>query len=326
MTIAESSWTTAVDAIGAADHPVLACHLGPDGDALGSMVALALGLKTLGRSVTASWSEPFGVPKQYGFLPGLDLVSPPSTVPESPDLMITFDAGSLERLGTLEKNARNAKALIVVDHHRSNDSFGTVNLIDPDAAASAVLVYELLQRMSIPLNRDIAMCLYTGLVTDTGRFQYRNTTPSVMTMAADLLTHGIEHDRISRLIYDTHPAGYLRLLSIALARMEILPEPSMVWTWIDNSDLDAAGVTLEDTEALIDVVRTAQEAEVACVIKQSPEGRYKVSMRSKGVADVGAVCEALGGGGHALAAGFTSPDGDPGSIAAAVAERLTSAR
>lgn len=326
MTITEATWNEAVAAINAAEQPVLACHLGPDGDALGSMVALALGLATRGRKVTASWSEPFGVPRQYDWLSGLDLLSPPSDVPAEPDVMITFDAGSLERLGTLEPNARAAKKLIVVDHHRSNDNFGHINLVDPEAAASAVLVHELLGRMGIPLDREIAQNLYVGLVTDTGRFQYSNTTPRVMTIASDLLAHGIEHDRIARIIYDTHPLGYLRLLSVALSRIEMISGPSketsMVWTWIDNDDLKTAGIGMDDTEALIDVVRVAEEAEVACVLKETADGRFKVSMRAKGATDIGAICEALGGGGHALAAGFTAEGTDPRAIALDIAARL----
>lgn len=326
MTITEATWNEAVAAIEAAEHPVLACHLGPDGDALGSMVALGLGLATWGRKVTASWSEPFGVPRQYDWLPGLDLLARPSEVPAEPDVMITFDAGSLERLGTLEANARAAKNLIVVDHHRSNDHFGHINLVDPDAAASAVLVHELLGRMGIPLDREIAQNLYVGLVTDTGRFQYSNTTPRVMQIAADLIACDIDHPRIARIVYDTHPVGYLRLLSIALSRIEVVPGPTvettMVWTWIDNDDLKTAGVGIDETEALIDVVRVAEEAEVSCVLKETPDGRFKVSMRAKGATDIGAICEALGGGGHALAAGFTAEGTDPRAIALDIAARL----
>jgi phosphoesterase RecJ-like protein len=323
MSIDETSWEEALRVLRAPGRVVLACHLGPDGDALGSMLALGLALRAAGREVIASWgSDPFVVPKQYGFLPGLDLATTPDRVPPAPDLMATFDAGSFARLGTLEPNARAARSLVVVDHHASNDSFGTVNLIDPDAAASAVLVYELLGRLGAPLDRDIAACLYTGIVTDTGRFQYRNTTPRIHEIAADLLSYDIAHDTIARLVYDTHPVGYLKVVAAALDRAEVIPDAGMIWTWITQADLAAAGIDLEDTEALIDVVRTAETAEVACVLKENPQGRFKVSMRSKGAVDVGAVCEAFGGGGHRLAAGFTSADGDPRGIVEAIAARL----
>ncbi|MHB8512971.1 MAG: DHH family phosphoesterase [Actinomycetota bacterium] len=323
MTIEESAWTKAIEALQAAEHPVLSCHLGPDGDALGSMIALAIALHKQGRAVTASYSEPFDIPKQYAFFPGLDLLKHPNEVPDEPELLITFDAGSIDRLGTLTDKAKKAKTLIVVDHHRSNDHFGHINLIDPNAAASAVLVFELLERLKIDLDKDIATCLYTGLVTDTGRFQYQNTTPKVMKIAAELLEHKIEHDRIARIIYDTHPVGYLRLLSVALHRLVINTHASMVWTWITNHDLKEADIGLDDTEALIDVVRTADVAEVALVLKETPQGTFKASMRSKGKADVGKVCESFGGGGHALAAGFTSPLHDPAEIAKQIAAKLT---
>lgn len=324
MTISEATWTEALSVVRAPGQIVLACHLGPDGDALGSMLALALALHAQGRAVIASWgSDPFVVPKQYAFLPGLDLTTTPEKVPEAPEQMITFDAGSFARLGTLERNARAARGLVVVDHHASNDRFGTVNLVDPGAAASAVIVHELLKRLGVSLNREIAACLYTGIVTDTGRFQYRNTTPEIHHIAADLLGRGIAHDEIARLVYDTHPLGYLKLVGVAMERAEVIADASMIWTWITQEDLASGGIDLEDTEALIDIVRTADAAEVACVVKETADGRFKVSMRSKGEVDVGTICEAFGGGGHRLAAGFTSGDGDPRRVVAAVAARLT---
>lgn len=322
MSISEAQWSAALDVLATGEAPVLACHIGPDGDAMGSTLALALAMRKIGKSPMPSWSEPFGVPKQYAFVPGQELLVPPPKIPATPEVMWTFDAGSFERLGTLEAIGRAAGKLVVVDHHVSNDSFGTVNLVDAEAAASAVVVYELIKRAGIELDRDIATLLYLGLVTDTGRFQYRNTTPSVHEMAADLLSHGVPQDEISRLVYDTHPFGYLKLVATALDRAEIVEDASLVWTWVTQKDLAANKVQLEDTEALIDVVRTAAEAEVAAVLKETPEGRFKVSMRSKGRVNVGAICEALGGGGHALAAGFTSADGDARSIVGDLAGRL----
>jgi phosphoesterase RecJ-like protein len=212
--------------------------------------------------------------------------------------------------------------LIVVDHHVSNDHFGTINLIDPHAAASAVLVYELLGKMGLALDEDIATCLYTGLVTDTGRFQYKNTTPAVHRIAADLLAHGAPHDRITDIVYNTHPVAYLKLAAVALDRIRHRQDASMVWTWVTQKDLAAAGVGMDDIEGLIDLVRTADVADVAAVLKEQPDGKYKVSMRSRGDANVGAVCESFGGGGHALAAGFTARDGDPAATVEEIAAAL----
>jgi phosphoesterase RecJ-like protein len=323
VSIRESEWTDALAAIEGASTIALACHLGPDGDALGSMLALAIALNEQGRDAIASWgSDPFSVPRQYVFLPKLDLISPPSLFPAAPELMITFDAGSFERLGTLEQNARAARSLLVVDHHVSNEHFGTINLVDGSAAASAVIVHELLKRLNVRLDEAIATCLYTGLVTDTGRFQYRNTTPEVHHVAAELLAAGAPHDEITEVVYNTHPVGYLRLASRALERLELRPEASLVWTWVTQQDLSDHKIEMEDIEGLIDLVRTADAADVACVLKEQTDGRFKVSMRSKGGSDVGALCARMGGGGHMLAAGFTSRNGDRGALIDEIASGL----
>jgi phosphoesterase RecJ-like protein len=323
VSVSAQQWAKAVEAIDAPGRIALACHLGPDGDALGSMLALAIALNERGRETVASWgSEPFSVPRQYSFLPRLELLSPPESFPAAPEVMITFDAGSFERLGTLEGNARAARTLIVVDHHVSNESFGTINLIDGQAAASAVLVFELLKKMSIPLDRDIASCLYTGLVTDTGQFQYKNTTPEVHRIAAELVAAGAPQDDIAREVYGTHPVGYLRVAAASLARIQVRDDVGMVWTSITQQDLKEHGVDLEDVEALIDLVRTVDVADVAVILKEQPDGSFKVSMRSKGANDVGAICTALGGGGHRLAAGFTSRNGDVASTIEEIASAL----
>jgi bifunctional oligoribonuclease and PAP phosphatase NrnA len=286
------------------------------------MLALGLGLRKAGHHVVASWGgEPFAVPKQYVFLPGQELIAPPSAFPPVPSLMATFDAGSFDRLGTLEPHAHKAEGLLVIDHHASNDEFGTLNLVDPDAAASAVIVYHLLQRLGIELDQAIAINLYTAIVTDTGSFKYRNTTPAVHDIASDLLRFDIHHDDIVRTVYDTHPVGFLKLAALALDRAEIIPGASMIWTWVSQGDLERFGIELEDTEGLIDIVRTAEEAEVACVMKQGLDGKYKASLRSKGNANVGVVASAFGGGGHAFAAGFTA-DGDARAAVEAIAQRL----
>lgn len=321
-TITDDVWREAVAAIETAPDVALACHVGPDGDALGSMLALGMLLRSSGKHTTLSWGEPFIVPKHYAFLPGLELATPPGDFPAAPDLMVTFDAGSFDRLGSLEANARAAKRLLVIDHHASNSCFGSINLVDPEAAASAVIVWQLAKRLGGTFDRDTATCIWTGLVTDTGSFKYRNTTAAIHDMAAELMRFGVEHDSIAREVFDTHPFAYLKLAAIALERAELAPGAGIVWTWITQKDLEEHRLDVEDTEALIDVVRTAAEAEVACVLKEMPDGRYKVSMRSKGGVDVGRVAERMGGGGHPFAAGFTTPDGDPRASVARVAEYL----
>jgi phosphoesterase RecJ-like protein len=308
-----SSWDDATRLLRDADEVALACHVSPDGDALGSMLALGLALRSLGKRPLASWgSRPFAVPARYAYLPTGGLLTDPDDFPEAPDLLVTFDTGSVERLGTLRAGAEKAGTLVVVDHHPSNTRYGDVHLVDPTAAATAVLVAALVDRLGVPLDADIATCLYTGLSTDTGSFTFGATTPDVHALAGRLLATGIDHDAIARSIWDTNRFGYLRLLGEVLGRAVL--EPRLVWTWVSADDLARHGVTLDEVEGVIDVLRTAAEAEVAVVCKQEPGGRYAVSLRCKGRVDVGAVATALGGGGHRLAAGFTSDADVPATI------------
>ena len=312
MNVSEQDWEQATKLLRVADEVVLVCHVAPDGDALGSMLALGAALRSAGTKVIASWgSEPFEVPANYGFLPALDLLVPAEDVPAAPSLLVTLDSGSVDRLGTLADRVSTADEVLVVDHHSSNTEYGTVHLVDHGAAATAVVVAELLDRLGLPVTQDEAASLYTGLVTDTGSFKHASTSPAVHELAARLLATGIRHDLISRRIWDDQPFGYVQLLGEVSARARLEPTAvgglGLVWTEVHADDLERHGLGLADVEGVIDVLRTAQEAEVALVVKADPcDGLYKVSVRSKGVVDVGAVCTALGGGGHRFAAGYTS--------------------
>jgi phosphoesterase RecJ-like protein len=293
----------AAEAISSAGSLALACHVAPDGDALGSMLALHRLALAAGKSSVASWPEPFVVGPHYTFLPGLEEATKPADFPAVPDVMITFDCGSLDRLGELAEPARAAGCLIVVDHHRTNDGYGAINVIDPDAAASAVIVRRLVDRLGWELDREAAICLFTGLVCDTGRFQYDNTTPEVFELAAELTHFGLPVAAINRQLFEEHRLAYLRLAAAALDRAELDVDRRFVATWVTADDLEANGVGLEETEGLIDLVRRTSEADVSCVLKETPEGT-KVSLRAVSDVDVGAIATTFGGGGHRAAAGF----------------------
>lgn len=314
MTAAEVDWAEAVRVLTSCDEVTLVCHVGPDGDALGSMLALGLALRSRGVTVKASWgSKPFEVPTAYASLPGLDLLVEADEIPAAPGLLVTFDTGSADRLGVLADRVKTAHDVLVIDHHVTNTRYGTINLVDEQAAATAVVVMDLLDRMSCPLTAEIAAPVYTGLVTDTGSFKYAATTPQVHELAARLLATGIRHDVISRDIWDTAPFSYVQLLGTVCSRAVLEPKAvgglGLVWSTVTGEDLAMHGLALSDVEGVIDVLRLSREAEVSAVLKTDPEdGLLKVSTRSKGVIDVGAVCESLGGGGHRFAAGFTSSD------------------
>jgi phosphoesterase RecJ-like protein len=298
----------AARAISGARTVALACHVTPDGDALGSMLGLFHVLRAAGCDVVASFSTPFVIAPHYRQLPGLDLLTDPSEFPREPEVMVTFDCGSLGRLGDLEPAAKAAGELVVIDHHISNDRYGTINVIDPDAAASGSLVRRLIGALGMPLNRDAAVCLYAALVCDTGRFQYDTTTPAVFELARELAEFDVPITSLSRALFEEHRFTYLKLLGDALSRAELVPEERFVWTAITQADLTRYGVTMEEVEGLIDIVRRTAEAEVTCVLKEETDGTVRVSLRSLSDIDVRHIAEAEGGGGHRFAAGFSSDD------------------
>ncbi|MGN9809641.1 DHH family phosphoesterase [Micromonospora sp. BQ11] len=309
----EAEWAAAVAAV--RDLPPdgrvqLICHVNPDGDALGSMLGFGLGLRHQGvRQLRATFPGPPEVPEPFRGLPGLDLLVPASEAYPDPDLVVCFDAASESRLGELVDRLETAGTALVLDHHASNTRFGGVNLVDPYAAATSVVVEELLTRLGVPLDASIAECLYVALSTDTGSFRFEATTPAVHAMAARLLATGIRPGDISRRVFDTRPFGAVRLFGEVLSRARLEPAAAaghgLVWTYATLDDLTRHDQRPYILEALIDSVRCTAEADVSCVVKQTGPGEWAVSMRSKGAVDVSRVAVALGGGGHRFAAGFT---------------------
>jgi bifunctional oligoribonuclease and PAP phosphatase NrnA len=315
----EEALTRAATAIRSAREVSLACHVSPDGDALGSMLALHHVLCAAGIRSVASFSEPFIVAPHYRELPGLELLTPPDRFPREPRVMVTFDSGSLARLGDLEPSAKAAGELIVIDHHVSNQRYGSINVIDPDAAASGVLVRRLIGRLELPMTRDAAVCLYAALVCDTGRFQYQSTTPAVFELARELACFDLPIPELSRTLFEEHRFAYLQLLAEALQNAVLVPDKKFVWTKVSQADLAHHGVSFEEVEGLIDVVRRTREAEIACVLKEGADSTWRVSLRSLGSVDVCHIAERQGGGGHRFAAGFTSDE----SAEAVVAQILS---
>ncbi|HET6794654.1 MAG TPA: DHH family phosphoesterase [Acidimicrobiales bacterium] len=293
----------AAAAIASAGTVALACHAFPDGDALGSMLGLHHLCRSQGRSSVAAWPEPDQVAPHYRFLPGLDTVTRAAEFPARPDVMVTFDCGSPDRLGRLEPAARAAGQLIVLDHHATAVPFGTINVIDPAAAATAVVVRRLAERLGWPLNREAAECLYVGLVTDTGSFRHDNTTAEVFLLAAELASFGLPIARDSRQLFSKHRFAYLGLAAECLAGARLDADLGLVTAVVRRADLERFGVGMDETEGLIDLVRTTAEAEVAAVAKEFPD-RVKVSLRSVERVDVGRIAAGLGGGGHRFAGGF----------------------
>ena len=287
---------------------VLSGHVQPDADALGSTLSLAEGLRRRGARVLVTFPGPFTLPTSLGWLPGAEGLVPSTAVPSSPDVFVSLDAASPARLGELAVLLDTAGTSIVVDHHASNPGFGDVRLVDGGAPATVTLVAGLLDELGVTLDRPLATCLYAGLAADTGSFRFGNTRPETHELAARLLATGIDHSDISRRLFDTAPFGWLGLLSVVTGRAVLETEVGggLVWTWSSTAEAAEHGLPGEQLEALVDVVRSTQEADVACVLKGQDDGSWSVSLRSRGATDVARVAMALGGGGHVLAAGYSS--------------------
>ena len=306
------------------DSVALACHVGPDGDALGSMMAFGLAARDAGKKVVTSFGSPFVVPYNLAFLPTVGLV-PPDEFPESPPVMVVFDAGSADRLAELGHHAGTAGTLIVLDHHITNEGFGDIAVVDGDVAATGEIVAELLGVLDWPITPDIATCLHTAVVTDTGRFQYSATKPSTFKLAAGLVAAGADTDYIGQQVYEQAPFGYLRAAGAALSRAELDAEAGVVSTIITHQDLADAGIDWGDIDNLINAIRLPVEADVAVLAKVHDDGRVKLSMRSRGGTDVGAIAASLGGGGHRFASGATV-EAPPEEVIQSVIEKVRASK
>lgn len=303
---------------------VIAGHVGPDGDALGAALGMHLVLSHLGAETFPTVGEqPLKVPAPLAALPAIDRLVDASALPDPADvaLLITVDAASPGRIGSVARYLDAGVPTLVLDHHASATPFGDVRLIAPRAAATVQVVDAVMERLGVELTVDIATCLYAGLVTDTGRFGHANTDASAMRFGARLLAAGVDHAELTRRLYDTRSLGEIRLLGRALDRAEFVADVALIHTHLTHDELARSGSGLEATEALIDLLRSADIAEVALVLKPGPEGDWRASLRSRGGVDVGALAATFGGGGHAAAAGF-SAEGDPESLVRQVADLL----
>jgi phosphoesterase RecJ-like protein len=289
------------------DEVTLACHVNPDADAIGSMLGMGNHLRGRGVKVSAAAPNRFeDLPRWVEALPGHDLLVPPGQLPKAPKVVVTFDAADIGRLASLAHLIEKAETSICVDHHRTNPGFATINLIDADASSTAELVFRLIEHMGDEVDADAAACIYAGLVTDTGRFQYESASPEVLKLAAKLRERPFDHARLAQALYADGSVAYLKLLGIVLDRVKLVPEANLVWTYATRKDLADAKVAIQETDDLIDIVRLAREADVAAVLKEQKAGGFKVSIRSRGDTNVAEIAEASGGGGHRLAAGYTA--------------------
>ncbi|ADT99993.1 DHH family phosphoesterase [Mycolicibacterium gilvum] len=295
----------AAELLAAACSVSIVCHVFPDADTIGAGLALALVLDEAGKSVEVSFAEPDTLPDSLRSLPGGHLLVPPATMRRDADLVVTVDIPSVNRLGALRDLAVGDRDVLVIDHHASNQLFGTANLVDAGADSTTMLVAELLDAWDKPLGLDVAHCLYAGLTTDTGSFRWASARAH--RLAARLVEAGVDNAAVSRTLMDTHPFAWLPMLSRVLGSAELVADAvggrGFVYAIVGHDEW--ANARSEEVESIIDIVRTTAQAEVAAVLKEIEPQRWSASLRSKSV-DVSAVAATFGGGGHRLAAGFTA--------------------
>ncbi len=290
---------------------VLITHCNPDGDGIGSQLGLYHGLAAMGKRVCMHNVD--GVPRIYRFLAGADAVERGRDfrIPDV-DLIVSLDAGSRARLG-MDTSFFAGRTLLVLDHHPSNARFGDINLIDVNACATGEIVLRLLQHLGAPLTPEAASALYVALLTDTFCFRNSNTSAGSFELAAKLVRAGAEPRRIAREVYESHRRATIDLLRLCLATLEVHDHGRSAWLHVTRDMYEASGGDVEDTEGFIEYARSLQGVEVAVFIRPEKEGMeaeaWKVSFRSRGDADVGALAASLGGGGHRYAAGCSMPGG-----------------
>jgi len=277
-------------------------HVRPDGDALGSQLGLGLSLRKLGKEVRL-WNEE-GMLEKYSFLPSANLLTKPPAGPEDVDVAIALDTAIQNRLGTALPAVRSAKLWINIDHHPSNPGYGDLVYIDPKAPATGQILFELIRSEKLPIDAAIAENLYVAISTDTGSFQYPNTTPRTFEIAAELARAGVDIGRVSQFTYENYPRRRVELLRDLLGTMRFEAHDRVASFSLSLATAKKLAVLPEDNEGLIDHLRAIRGVILAVFFEELPDGKVRVSMRSKNEkVNVCAICEKFGGGGHVLAAG-----------------------
>ena len=286
---------------------VLLSHIRPDGDAIGSQLALGFALMAMGKSVRLINED--GLPENMAFLAGSERIEFPPAEPLDVEVAIALDTATKPRLGDAALHAASKAGIwLNIDHHVSNPKYGDLNLIDSTSPATGQILYDLITRLDLPMPAESRDAIYVAVSTDTGSFQYPSTTAKTYEMAADLVRRGLDVGTINSQTYDENPYRRLELMRALLNTLERTPDGLLAhWTMRDQTRIDLA-LRPEDSEGLIDVIRAIRGVQVAVFFEELPDGKIRVSMRSKDRRyDVCQIATEFGGGGHALAAGIRMP-------------------
>jgi phosphoesterase RecJ-like protein len=286
-------WTSVTKAVQHAAHILVVSHINPDGDAIGSTLAVHRIVESFGKPVTLVNESP--IPAKYAFLPGADEIQSASHMNEQFATVIAVDAADISRIGNCQQLFADDATIINIDHHGTNDHFGTINVIQPDAAATVELLYDWVQQSNIPLTSELATVLYAGLLTDTGGFRYSNTSPKVLRIAAELMEHGAPAADLADRLLETISLDYVQQLKNALDTIQFACNGKVAYLLSDA----------EDNDGLVNVARNIEGVDVGVLFRPRDEEHVKVSLRSRQFIDVSAIAQSLGGGGHIRAAGCT---------------------
>lgn len=282
---------------------LIASHENPEGDAIGSIVALGLALKDLGKEVLVLNQDP--TPEALSFLPGVEEIVHRVPADGSFDVAFALDCGDKKRLGGEFTKAQKIRKVINIDHHISNSHFGDINLVDPEASATCEIIFDLLRVLSVPVSPGIAENIYAGILTDTGSFHYSNTSPKTFAVARMCLLAGVEPWKVAEKVYENQPLPRLRLLSLILKTLEVVEGGRISWVWVTRQMMEETGATKDMTEDFINLPRSLKGVEVALLLREVSPVQYRVSLRSRGGVDVARIALAFQGGGHPNAAGCT---------------------
>ncbi|MDO8685017.1 MAG: bifunctional oligoribonuclease/PAP phosphatase NrnA [Armatimonadota bacterium] len=281
---------------------LIACHVRPDGDTLGSSLALAIALRRLGKKVTVLSVD--GVPDTYSFLPGTaDVLT--DTPERGFDVAILPDSDGPERVGDALEIVKTAKLLLSIDHHGSHPPFGDAQLCDPSYASTGEIVLELFDQLGVALDKDIADCLMTAMVSDTGAFRFPNVTAKTFQNAARFTAVGASASQVAQLVYESKSFESTGLLGVVLASLEKDETGEVVWGRVTLEDFRRTGASDSDTEGIINHIRAIKGAKVALLFKETADNAVVISLRSKDSIDVSKVAQVFGGGGHMAASGCT---------------------
>jgi len=289
-----------VDAIRVRQRFVLSSHARPDGDSIGSQLAMAYALKALGKEAVVINADP--APPPLLAFPGVPEIRIAAEATGPYDAAIIMECGNLARTGV---GGLERYFVINIDHHPGNTNFGQINWFDASASACGELVYDVVGALGVPLSIDIATHVYLAILTDTGSFHYSNITPRTFAIAGACIAAGVDPVAVARNVYDSNNMGRLKLFGAVLSAMQIDQTGRIAIVYLDHEMAREAGGTYEDTEGLINLPLTVKEIEAVVFFKQIEGEQYRVSMRSKGDIDVGGVAKTFGGGGHKNAAGCT---------------------